>query len=364
MGKKLFSTMALTITISLLTTAFAADSISVILNGSQMEFETSPEIVNDITFVPLRAIAEALDSTVTWIDESKSINISKGDTTTILSIGNTEVKKLISDKAEVTAIEAAPYIKDDLTMVPLRFISESFGMDVDWNGATQTVTIDDTESSAQTSAIPIENISYYSEFQSVPDFGACFGYKADSLNEGLFFYDETKEDDRKKYIDLLESLGFEQIDNMVNNQVESYAYEKDGIQVVMSLYSIESMKGLYGITVQKKPEKYAGEIKYYTDYKNVPDCGVLDLVKLASTSDIAGNMTQYTYTLSSDDDLSEVLLQYTDMLKQCGFSVFMQQLGSAMYVNNETENTVIIEAGIDANNNILLDITVEQWSKE
>lgn len=39
-------------------------------------------------------------------------------------------------------IDAPAYIKDNRTLIPVRAVSEAFGLDVDWNGDTQTVTID------------------------------------------------------------------------------------------------------------------------------------------------------------------------------------------------------------------------------
>lgn len=43
---------------------------------------------------------------------------------------------------EKHAIDAPAFVKDDRTLVPVRAISEAFGLKVDWDGATQTVTID------------------------------------------------------------------------------------------------------------------------------------------------------------------------------------------------------------------------------
>ena len=42
---------------------------------------------------------------------------------------------------EAHTLDAAPMIINGRTMLPIRFIAESFGFDVDWTPETQTVTI-------------------------------------------------------------------------------------------------------------------------------------------------------------------------------------------------------------------------------
>ncbi|MHB8108179.1 MAG: copper amine oxidase N-terminal domain-containing protein, partial [Candidatus Cryosericum sp.] len=63
--------------------------------------------------------------------------IALGDTTIGLQIGN----KTTVINGNIIALEAAPYIKNSRTMVPLRVISESFGGDVAWDPALRTITI-------------------------------------------------------------------------------------------------------------------------------------------------------------------------------------------------------------------------------
>ncbi|PMP83261.1 MAG: hypothetical protein C0175_02075 [Caldisericum exile] len=55
----------------------------------------------------------------------------------ILTVGKNE----IVINGEKSLIDAAPYIKNGRTLVPIRFISEAFGAKVDWNNATREVTI-------------------------------------------------------------------------------------------------------------------------------------------------------------------------------------------------------------------------------
>lgn len=59
-----------------------------------------------------------------------------------------------------TELDSAPVIINDRTMVPLRFISENFGFNVDWDGNTQTVTINKEEVSNDPTAVK-EGVDYW-----------------------------------------------------------------------------------------------------------------------------------------------------------------------------------------------------------
>jgi hypothetical protein len=109
----------------------------VTVDGKATSVDAAPEIVNGRTFVPIRFIAETFGSTVTWLPETKGVTIVLGDTTIGLQIGNATA--VIN--TNVITLEAAPYIKNSRTMVPLRVISESFGGDVVWDAALRTITI-------------------------------------------------------------------------------------------------------------------------------------------------------------------------------------------------------------------------------
>ena len=99
--------------------------------------DAAPEIVDGRTFVPIRFIAETFGSTVTWLPETKGVTIVLGDTTIGLQIGNATA--VIN--GTIIALDAAPYIKNSRTMVPLRVISESFGGNVAWDPINHIITI-------------------------------------------------------------------------------------------------------------------------------------------------------------------------------------------------------------------------------
>jgi hypothetical protein len=109
----------------------------VTVDGQATSIDAAPEIVTGRTFVPIRFIAETFGSTVTWIPATRSITIILGTTTIGLQIGN----KTAVIKGKIIVLDAAPYIKNSRTMVPLRVITESFGGDVAWDPINHIITI-------------------------------------------------------------------------------------------------------------------------------------------------------------------------------------------------------------------------------
>jgi len=111
----------------------SAEPPSIYINGDKLVTESSPVIENGRTLVPLRAIFEALNKPVYYISSDRSIvsgNIN-------LQIDNTKAKVGVQ---QVT-LDVSPKIIDDRTYIPLRFIAESIGAKVNWNGEKHSVEI-------------------------------------------------------------------------------------------------------------------------------------------------------------------------------------------------------------------------------
>ena len=79
--KKIISLLlAICLLISVNTTIFASDPISVTLDGNYIEFDVHPQIINGRTMVPIRAIFEKMGAVVEWDGNTSSAICTKGDT--------------------------------------------------------------------------------------------------------------------------------------------------------------------------------------------------------------------------------------------------------------------------------------------
>ncbi len=142
----------------------ASQDITVILDGRTLSFDVAPEITNDRTMVPMRQIFEQMGATVNWDEELKSIEVFSEETMMVLFIGKSDA--IVNDR--VVYLDSPPYIKDDRTLIPLRFVAENSGAKVDWEASTQTVTI--TSANMKSGFVP------FGEYFSIPSpagFTAC-----------------------------------------------------------------------------------------------------------------------------------------------------------------------------------------------
>ena len=121
------------------TVCMAAPSISVLVNGTAVDFPDQKPFINadSRTMVPVRAPMEAIGCTVDWDDVNKIAIITKGDTTAIFTIGS---KDYMVNGQRMT-MDTLPEIVNSRTVFPIRFCAEAFGAEVGWDQATYTVTI-------------------------------------------------------------------------------------------------------------------------------------------------------------------------------------------------------------------------------
>ncbi|WP_422485395.1 stalk domain-containing protein [Gudongella sp. DL1XJH-153] len=111
--------------------------ISITVNGLDVSFDSPPIIEEGRTLVPLRAIFESLDADVVWDAIERKVTSTKGETTIVLYIGN----NVAMVNGESITLDVPPRIVNGRTLVPVRFISESFGADVKWDGINKIVAI-------------------------------------------------------------------------------------------------------------------------------------------------------------------------------------------------------------------------------
>lgn len=142
-NKILLSIVLIIVLFSCHTLVFADSDISVILDGEQLQFDVQPQLINDRTMVPMRAIFEALGCSVDWVEENQLIIAVKGELIISMMIDkvNMPVQNVVTGEGKIVKLDSPPVIVDDRTLVPVRAVSEALGADVDWVEDTNTVII-------------------------------------------------------------------------------------------------------------------------------------------------------------------------------------------------------------------------------
>jgi micrococcal nuclease len=108
------------------------------LNGIPRGMDVAPFIENSRTWVPVRFVAENLAASVYWSQEDQKVTIVQLDQTISMTIGSSEI---YVNGLGGKFMDVAPFIRDNRTWVPVRFVSENLGAEVSWNQDDKVVTI-------------------------------------------------------------------------------------------------------------------------------------------------------------------------------------------------------------------------------
>ena len=109
--------------------------VTVVVNGSPMQFDQPPLEQGGRVFVPLRGIFEQLGASVVY--QNGQINATGDGRNVSLQIGSTNA----TINGQTQTLDSPPFVQGSRTLVPLRFVAQALGANVDWNNNTSTVTI-------------------------------------------------------------------------------------------------------------------------------------------------------------------------------------------------------------------------------
>ncbi|WP_454207742.1 stalk domain-containing protein [Peptoniphilus sp. Marseille-Q6390] len=107
------------------------------VNGQAKKMDAKPFISNSRTLVPLRFIIEAIGGDVAWDGDTRIVTVNSKGKNIILPIDS---KKITVDGKEI-AIDQAAIIKGDRTYVPIRFVAENLGMNVNYINESREIEI-------------------------------------------------------------------------------------------------------------------------------------------------------------------------------------------------------------------------------
>lgn len=106
-----------------------ANDIKIMIDDVHLETDVAPVIVNDRTLLPIRTIVENIGGTVDWDAETSKAIIEKGSDVLTL-----EIDSLIANvNGEDVTLDVPAQIIDERTMVPVRFVSETLGLKVEFS---------------------------------------------------------------------------------------------------------------------------------------------------------------------------------------------------------------------------------------
>jgi uncharacterized protein YkwD len=125
------------------------------LDGQEITFPyQQPVIVDGRTLVPVRGVFEAMGFEVRWDGERQAVSMDNGEWSLDFVVGSPYPMTVLHSRYErpeegprpqpsvrFVDFEVRPQIINGSTMIPLRAIAESVGVEVDWDGETRTVSV-------------------------------------------------------------------------------------------------------------------------------------------------------------------------------------------------------------------------------
>lgn len=137
--KKIVSILLMVVIISMCTNISAHMEVKVTLDGNEIYFPNAKPFVDerDRVLVPIRFVSEALGALVDWENESRTAVIKQGND----EIHYTVYQPMAYLNGEMMVMDTYGILKDERTLVPIRFISELLGCTVVWDENTSTVVI-------------------------------------------------------------------------------------------------------------------------------------------------------------------------------------------------------------------------------
>lgn len=104
---------------------------NILTNNTTIVNDVAPVIVGDRTLVPIRVITELLGGSVVWNDVTRTVTLRIDGTVLSLTIGHT-----------IPGFGTSAVIMNSRTYVPVRYVMEALGADVEWISTSQQVVIE------------------------------------------------------------------------------------------------------------------------------------------------------------------------------------------------------------------------------
>ncbi|TCK93343.1 copper amine oxidase-like protein [Natranaerovirga hydrolytica] len=112
---------------------------NVFFNNRNVKFDTPPVIKGNRTLVPVRAITEGMGAEVVWDQETQIITVTKENVEIILELGN----NIAIVNGEEVEIDTEVEIMSNRTYVPLRFISETLDVYINYDEETGSIELEE-----------------------------------------------------------------------------------------------------------------------------------------------------------------------------------------------------------------------------
>ena len=137
-------------------TPASAEVVKLTLNGEALEGDVPAMIRDGRTLVPVRLVGEALQAQVLWVQQTGQVILTGGEDVIVLTLDSATalVNGVPTPLPDGVPAQVISYGGADRTMIPLRFVSETLGAQVEWDQTTYTAHL--TAELPETAPEPLE----------------------------------------------------------------------------------------------------------------------------------------------------------------------------------------------------------------
>jgi hypothetical protein len=116
---------------------FTLDKKEVMVNKEKVVLDQAPIVVNGRTLLPLRHLSELIGGNVAWIQEERKVNVTHD-----YKIYNFWIdENYMSNNGQRRELDVQPLLRNGRTMLPLRALTESYGLYIEYDPKTKQIKI-------------------------------------------------------------------------------------------------------------------------------------------------------------------------------------------------------------------------------
>ncbi len=117
--------------------------VCVMFNGSYIDFESDPVLIDGTTYLPVRFFCEALSAQVDWSDKTQTVMVTFDKDVISFDIGSSTAYI----NGTPVKINGFARLLNSKTYLPVRFLAESLGAKVNWDDKyyTAVITMENTD---------------------------------------------------------------------------------------------------------------------------------------------------------------------------------------------------------------------------
>lgn len=124
-------------TVSFGTRMSDVETFEIYVEGARVNFDVDPFVMDGVPMTPFRHLFEHSGGKVKWDHNSKTVDATGNGMTVWFRIGNPDAKV----NGNTIAMEIAPFVRSNRSVVPLSFVSEALGVKVEYDASTGHVLI-------------------------------------------------------------------------------------------------------------------------------------------------------------------------------------------------------------------------------